>query len=86
MKKFTNWLLADKWLWFAIGLAVAAFFGISLGMRFVFCPAFFAAFALLFYVKWTSDIMDWRGAVSACLGGALAQLFVVLGLWWHFFG
>lgn len=86
MKKITNWLLADKWLWFAIGLAVAAFFGISLGMRFVFCPAFFAAFGLFFYVKWTSDVSDWRGAVSGCLGGLLVQVFVLLGLWWGFLG
>lgn len=86
--KIVAWILAipaDKKLHFVAGFIVASFFGLALGMKAVIVPAIFAGFAKEFFDAWTSpdgEGWDWLDLLATCVGGFLAQLFVVLNLWW----
>ena len=85
--KIVQWLLhlpADKRLHFVAGFVIAAFFGLALGMDWVIVPAVFAAFIKEFFDQWTSPTgegWDWLDFLATILGGVLAQLFVLIGIW-----
>lgn len=78
---------ADKRLHFAAGLIISTFFCIALGMKECIVPAIFAgAFKVFFGIlltdktNWTkNDLWDF---LSAVIGGAVPQVFVLLNLWW----
>ena len=86
--KIVAWILAipaDKKLHFVAGFIIASFFGLALGMKAVIVPAIFAGFLKEFFDAWTSpsgEGWDWGDLLATALGGVLAQLFVVLNLWW----
>lgn len=83
-----KWLLhfpSDKKLHFVAGFVIASFFGLALGMKAVLVPALFAGFIKEFFDAWTSpggEGWDWLDFLATCLGGALAQCFVLLNCWW----
>jgi len=68
----------DKWLHFIAGLVIAAFFCISLGMKWAIVPVIFAAFIKEFFDKWTTGIWEWKDFLATIIGGVVIQLFVVL--------
>ena len=83
--KIVAWILAiptDKKLHFVAGFIIAAFFGLALGMKAIIVPAIFAGFIKEFFDLWTTQKWEWWDFAATCFGGLLAQLFVVLNLWW----
>lgn len=75
---FFNALSADKYLHFIVGLIVAAFFNITLGMTACIVPVFFAAAIKEAIDSSGSGTSDWRDAVATLAGGAVIQLFAIL--------
>lgn len=83
--KIVAWILAipaDKKLHFVAGFIIAAFFGLALGMKAIIVPAVFAGFIKEFFDLWTTKKWEWWDFAATCFGGLLAQLFVVLNMWW----
>ena len=83
--KIVAWILGipqDKRLHFVAGFVVATFFGLALGMKFNFWPVLFFAFGKEFFDRWTGGEWDWWDFLATCLGGLLAQSFVLLNVWW----
>ena len=83
--KIVAWILGipqDKRLHFVAGFVVATFFGLALGMKFNFWPVLFFAFGKEFFDQWTGGEWDWWDFAATCLGGLLAQSFVLLNMWW----
>ena len=83
--KIVAWILGipqDKRLHFVAGFVVATFFGLALGMKFNFWPVLFFAFGKEFFDQWTGEEWDWWDFAATCLGGLLAQSFVLLNMWW----
>jgi hypothetical protein len=83
--KIVAWILAiptDKKLHFVAGFIIAAFFGLALGMKAIIVPALFAGFIKEFFDLWTTQKWEWWDFAATCFGGLLAQLFVVLNMWW----
>lgn len=75
---FFNALTADKYLLFIVGLVIAAFFNIALGMEVCIAPVIVAGFIKEFIDEWRyggADIADFAATVA---GGAVIQLFVSL--------
>lgn len=69
----------DKRFHFVAGFIIAAFFGLSLGMKVVIVPAIFAgAFKELFDAMAVNEF-EWKDLAATVCGGFLAQLFVILG-------
>lgn len=73
---------SDKKLHFAAGYGIASFFGLALGMEIVIVPAIFAGLIKEFFDKWTTDTWEWWDFAATAFGGLLAQLFVLLHMWW----
>ena len=76
--RFFNALSADKYLHFIVGLIVAAFFNIALGMEVCIAPVIVAGFIKEFIDEWRyggADIADFAATVA---GGAVIQLIVIL--------
>ena len=85
LDKIVAWILGipqDKRLHFVAGFVVATFFGLALGMKFNFWPVLFFAFGKEFFDRWTGGEWDWWDFAATCLGGLLAQSFVLLNMWW----
>ena len=83
--KIVAWILGiptDKKLHFVAGFIIAAFFGLALGMKAVIVPAIFAGFIKEFFDQWTTDQWEWWDFAATCLGGLLAQSFVLLNMCW----
>ena len=83
--KIVAWILAipaDKKLHFVAGFIIAAFFDLALGMKAIIVPAVFAGFIKEFFDLWTTNKWEWWDFAATCFGGLLAQLFVVLNMWW----
>ena len=81
--KIVAWLLGipqDKRLHFVFGFIIAAFFGLALHMKFNVWPVLFFAFGKEMFDTFTGGEWDWWDFLATMLGGALAQLFVVIGL------
>ena len=79
---FINRVPHDKLRHFAAGVIIAAFFAISLGMKFCFWPVIFFAFGKEFFDKWTTGEWDWWDFGATCIGGLVPQIFVLLNMWW----
>ena len=79
---FINRVPHDKLLHFVAGVIIAAFFAISLGMKFCFWPVIFFAFGKEFFDKWTTGEWDWWDFGATCIGGLVPQIFALLNMWW----
>ena len=82
--KFFSSVPYDKLLHFIAGLIIAAFFNVSLGMLVCIIPALFAGFIKEFFDLWTTDQWDWWDFVATVSGGAVIQVFAILGHVWGF--
>ena len=83
--KIVKWILSipqDKKMHFVMGYIIASFFGLALGMEWVIIPALFAGLIKEFFDKWTTDVFEVWDLVATILGGLLAQIFVLLHMWW----
>ena len=74
----------DKLLHFIVGLLVASFFNVSLGMLVCIIPALFAGVLKEAFDYWTTNQFDWLDLVATVAGGAVIQVFAVLGHIWGF--
>ena len=75
---FFNALSADKYLHLIVGLIVAAFFNIALGMEVCIAPVIVVGFVKEFIDEWRyggADIADFAATVA---GGAVIQLIVAV--------
>lgn len=83
--KIVAWILAiptDKKLHFAAGFVIAAFFAITLDMKFCVWPVLFFAFGKEFFDKWTTGVWEWWDFAATMFGGFVPQIFVLLNMWW----
>ena len=83
--KIVEWLLSipqDKRLHFVAGIIIAAFFAISLDMKFCVWPVLFFAFAKELFDSITGGEFDPKDFLATILGGCVPQIFVLLNLWW----
>lgn len=76
--RFFNALSADKYLHFIVGLIVAAFFNIALGMEACIAPAIVAGILKEVIDESNGRKADWADLVATIAGGAVIQLFVLL--------
>ena len=74
---FSN-LGADKYLHFIVGLIVAAFFNIALGMEACIAPAIVAGILKEVIDESDGRKADWADLVATIAGGAVIQLIVIL--------
>ena len=74
----------DKLLHFIVGLFVASFFNVSLGMLVCIIPALFAGVLKEAFDYWTTNQFDWLDLVATVAGGAVIQVFAILGHIWGF--
>lgn len=75
---FFNALTADKYLHLIVGLIVAAFFNIALGMEVCIAPVIVVGFVKELIDEWRyggADIADFAATVA---GGAVIQLIVAV--------
>lgn len=86
MRKIWDWIVTliykvpfDKWLHAFAGIIIAAFFAITLHMEVPIVPVIFAGFAKEFFDKWTTSKWDWWDFAATVAGGALIQIFAILG-------
>lgn len=90
-KKFSQAILA--WIksipttyrtMFVLGIVMAAFFSISLGMDVCIWPLVFSGFGVPFFRMWFHDDgkFIWQWLVAHLLGGLIPQIFVILHYWW----
>lgn len=82
IKEFFLNLPLEKWLLFVAGLIVAAFFNIALGMAVCIVPTVFLGFIVVFIGAWKSSNRDWWNMAATVIGGAIIQLFQILGHLW----
>jgi len=84
--KLWNWLVSliegvgrDKLYHFIAGMAIAAFFCITLGMQ-AWCivPAIFAGFIKEFIDQWRGGTFNWKDLLATVLGGLLISLFAII--------
>ncbi len=85
--KVWNWLVGllnkvrrDRLYHFICGLIIAAFFCVTLHMKFCVWPVFFAAFIKEFIDLWQDGNFDWIDLLATVIGGAVIQLFVILAI------
>lgn len=76
--RFFNALSADKYLHFIVGLIVAAFFNIALGMEACIAPAIVAGILKEVIDESNGRKADWADLVATIAGGAVIQLIVIL--------
>ena len=76
--RFFNALSADKYLHFIVGLIVAAFFNIALGMEACIAPAIVAGILKEVVDESNGRKADWADFVDTIAGGAVIQLIVIL--------
>lgn len=71
---------SGKLLYCILGLLLAAFFNIVLGMAACVVPAAFGGFIAMFAGLWSDGPgkADWSGWLSSVIGGGLIQIFVLL--------
>ena len=74
---FAN-LGADKYLHIIVGLNVAAFFNIALGMEACIAPAIVAGILKEVIDESDGRKADWADLVATIAGGAVIQLIVIL--------
>ncbi len=82
----TAWVNAvphDKKVLFVVGIIVAAFFNITLAMKFCVLPAFVVGFVKEFRCKWIGGKFDGWNLLAITIGGLVPELFVLLRIWWY---
>ena len=72
----------EKWAYAVLGIILAAFFCITLGMKFCVWPAIIIGFIIQFFKQWFGGKFDWWDFAATCIGGLVPQIFVLLNMWW----
>lgn len=67
----------DKLMHFCMGIIIASFFCITLGMKTCIVPVIFVGFAKEFFDIWTTKQWDWFDFLATCVGGLIIQLFAI---------
>ena len=70
----------DMLLYLIAGLVTAAFFSIGLHMKACIVPAIAIGFVKEFFDLWTIGNWNWKEFAAVVAGGAIIQLFQIIGL------
>jgi len=92
MKKIYAWFIGllekirrDRLYHFICGFIIAAFFGISLGMKaWAVVPALFAGLIKEFIDQWVGGEFDWWDVLATVLGGLVITACYLLALLFGF--
>lgn len=83
--KFIGWLLStrvDRRLHFVAGVIVGSFFALALKVEWCIVPVVFVAFVKEFVDAWRGGEFEWGDFFSTLLGGALVEVFQIVGGLW----